>query len=272
MKLVRLILIINCALFVQFLSIAQHFELADSLTAKKISFFEVDALGQIYVVDSLGGIKLFTPEGKLKVKYHNVRLGDVQSLDVSNPFQILVFYSDFQAVEILDKSLSMIASLPLITLDIGRADALCFSNDLNLRVFDSVNGALLRFDRSGNIQQKTSNIFQLLGYSFNANKLEESRGQVYLFTSENKIEVFDIFGQHNTTIILDENNYNNIQVFNDNELYIFLNNQLIIKNKMDWTKFLAIDYPKSDIRLAKVQQTKLYLLQGDSIYTYNIIK
>ena len=60
-----------------------------------------DNLGNGYVYD-LNTIIKYSPNGDSIGTYSNNRLGNITSIDVTNPYKILVFYADYSIIVFLD--------------------------------------------------------------------------------------------------------------------------------------------------------------------------
>ena len=65
-----------------------------------------DQLGNLYLVTTGNALEKYTPEGLFLTRFTNNRLGAIQSVDVSNPLKVLVWYADFRTVVFLDRSLT----------------------------------------------------------------------------------------------------------------------------------------------------------------------
>ena len=94
-----LLLLLNCSLNAQELSagLVERFELQTG------HFVGVDDLGNVYYVnDDI----LFKKSANRLFSYSNVALGELHSVDIRNPFKIVLFYADFNAVILLDNNLN----------------------------------------------------------------------------------------------------------------------------------------------------------------------
>ena len=78
-----------------------------------IKGMEIDPLGHFYILDESDRLSKYDTTGLLLHHVVNPNLGHVHSIDVGNPFKILVFYRDQQSVILYDKTLSEIQRIQL---------------------------------------------------------------------------------------------------------------------------------------------------------------
>ena len=81
------------------------------------SAVEVDRLGNIYLVRN-NTVAKYDAEMNFICAYDNYPAGSMSSLDVSNPFKVIVFYSEFNKLIYLDSKLAELLS-PLMLDDAG---------------------------------------------------------------------------------------------------------------------------------------------------------
>ena len=93
-------------------------------------------------------------------RYHSTTLGEDFTIDATDPFNILLFYEDQQTIILLDRTLSVRASLDLRDTEILYATAVARSHDNNLWVYDELAGRLYRLNARGQLLF-TSNDFRL---------------------------------------------------------------------------------------------------------------
>src|SRR5690625_7722664 len=82
------------------ITIAQEWKLQESVPLKADSFVGVDSYKYLYwIKDNV----LYKQEGESTYSFNNKLLGSIQSVDITNPFTVLVFYYQAQVVVVLDK-------------------------------------------------------------------------------------------------------------------------------------------------------------------------
>lgn len=181
------------------------------LTIKvKLDFFTTDNIGNIYTIKEDELLK-YLPSGKFFERYSNLQLGNITSVDASNPLKILVYYRDFQQVVFLDNQLSLNSDVvSLQNLGYEQTELVCASANNSFWIFNKQNNELIRFNESSKKVAATGNLKQVLQSNLNPNYLTENNGYVFLNCPETGIYVFDIFGTFSKIISL--KNLKNFQI------------------------------------------------------------
>lgn len=184
--------------------------------ANKYDYFTTDNLGNVYLVHNEELLK-YLPNGKLFARYSNLRLGDITSVDATNPLKIVLYYRNFQQVVFLDNQLSQNSeAVALETLGLEQADLVCAGTNNSFWVYNKQNNELLRFDENSKKIASTGNLKQLLGDELAPVYMLEQNNYLYLNSPRQGIYVFDVFGNYNKLIALKD--ISKFQVF-DNRLY-----------------------------------------------------
>lgn len=156
--------------------------------------FEVDHLGNIYLIRS-GTLTKLDSQGKKQCQYTNPLLGTISSVDVSNPFRILVFFREANQFVFLNNTLAELAS-PIVFDDYGyfSVGAVCVSTQNRIWIFDVENLQLVQLDQNMGEVQKTPTIDQIIDTKCVPNILFEKQNQVYLNCPDYGMIVFGQFG------------------------------------------------------------------------------
>ena len=163
---------------------------------ENVRFFETDALGRIWVVDQKNQIHLYDENGIKKYSFADNRLGQITSIDVSNPLKALVFYGDFGIIRFLDNTLTEVEQIKLQ--DSGKffnVAAAALSNDNNIWIYDIQWQRIYKINSSFEILRET-NVFNDLGLAgFKPFKMAEKANLLVVGSKENGFVIFDNFGQ-----------------------------------------------------------------------------
>lgn len=187
------------------------------LTIKtKLDYFTTDNIGNIYIIKDDELVK-YLPSGKFFVRYSNLKLGNITSVDASNPLKILLYYRDFEQVVFLDNQLSLNSDVVSLQ-DLGyeQTDLVCASTNNSFWIYNKQNNELIRFNESSKKVAATGNLKQVLQTNLNPNFLTEHNGYVFLNCPETGIYVFDIFGTFSKIISL-----KNLKIFQVNETIVY---------------------------------------------------
>lgn len=119
------------------------------ILAEGIGLVEMDHLGNIYIVDDQNRLSRFDTTGLRMFNVVNNNLGEIHSIDVGNPFKIMIFYRDQQTILLLDNTLSEIQRIRMADWNLQDVTAACLSPDNALWLFNGTNNTLIKMDDSG---------------------------------------------------------------------------------------------------------------------------
>jgi len=176
-------------------SIDTTFQIIDSFQIHT-TFLTTDALQQIYIATDEGKIIKLSKDGKKLFEYNNRRLGQVGSIDVTNPFNILVYYNDLATIVLLDRTLSLIKEINLFDLNIFEAQAVGLSNDNHIWIYDPIAAQLKKINDKGEILFQSRHLKQAIKSTLNINFLLEQNNRLYLNDASKGIFIFDVFGEN----------------------------------------------------------------------------
>ena len=189
----------------------------------KTDFFAVDNIGNIYAIKE-GELVKYLNNGKLFAKYSNLKLGNIHSIDVTNPLKLLLYYKDFQQLVFLDNQLSVNSNdISLETLGYEQTELVCAGANNSFWIFDKQNNELLRFNQNSKLIASTGNLKQQLKAEITPNFMLEYNGFLYLNCPENGIYVFDIFGAFSKLIAL-----RHLKEFQTNETIIYYHRDSVV--------------------------------------------
>jgi hypothetical protein len=202
------ILFILCSAFIQ----KDTFKIV-----QKHQTFKVDNLGNVYLVNNDEIIK-YNQQGKLINRYSNLQLGNITTLDVTNPLKMIVYYKDFQQIVFIDNQLSINSDIiNLEELGFEQTELVCASVNNSFWIFDKRNAELIRFNEQSKIVNRTGNLNLIFNKKITPNYLVEQNGYVYLNCFDSGINVFDIYGTFSKTIGI--KNLTQFQISNDFLIY-----------------------------------------------------
>src|SRR6478672_5274711 len=108
---------------------AIQIEAFDTIHVQKNSKFTTDNLGNIFVISPTNDIEKYDKNG-LKTATANFKvLGNITSIDASNPFEIYVFYRDQNKILYLDNLLNLRGETDLESIGVSQCAAVARSFD-----------------------------------------------------------------------------------------------------------------------------------------------
>lgn len=158
-----------------------------------------DHLGQGYVVRPDNTLEKYTADGRLLARYSSNRLGQVGTLDVSNPMKVLVWYPDFRTALLLDRNLVVLGEVSLLPLGFPDVRQVATASDGNLWAYDEVNFLLLKISAEGEKRAESQSLSLLNHTPRQVLLLREQDNRVWLADSTGTWMVFNAFGQYESS-------------------------------------------------------------------------
>lgn len=232
----------------------------------KAKAFTTDKLSQIYVITEQNEVIKYDPYGNEMFRFNNNRLGNLQHIDATDPFNVLLYYPDYMTVITLDRTLNQTIEYDLINLNLLEVKAIGMSNDNNIWLYDDVTFKLRKVNRKGQVLIESDDLNLLLFYTPTPNFILERANTVYVNNPETGVLVFDIFGKYIKT--LDFKGLDDFQI---------LNNQLTFRKGKKLMSFhlqplvlqtieLPPDVDKED--KIRIQKNKLFIKKKDKVLIY----
>tara|TARA_Y100000782_G_scaffold115527_1_gene159526 strand:- start:9270 stop:10049 length:780 start_codon:yes stop_codon:yes gene_type:complete len=233
----------------------------------KAHYVAFDNLGYFYVANH-DELSKYDLKGEFLLRESNKVLGDITTVDVTNPLKILVFYKDFGQIVFADTKLAA-RSQPLRLNEYGFVQSIsaCTSYDNGFWVFDQVTFQLTRLDRNFNVVNQTSNLQQVLGQELNPNYMREQGNWLYVNNPETGILVFDIYGTYYKTIP-----FKHLEKFSiySNYLYVLEKGALLQYNlKTATTRTILL--PEIKVNSFSVYENHLLLAGAKQLSLYRLI-
>ncbi len=217
-------MIIYISVLVQLLSPAE-FQFVRSVNVAGDSHFS-DPIGNVYIIKDNHLLK-YAQDYTRAAEYTNLFLGNIHSIDVSDPLRILLYYRDHNQVVWVDNFLSEIRSpIWLDDLGVDQARLVCSSNQGGFWIFNGLNNQLQYFDVNLQLVHESITLNSLTGPDIEPVFMLEKSRMVYLNVPGFGILVFDLFGNYAKTLPLEisgefQATDQNLYYFKEGELYSF---------------------------------------------------
>jgi hypothetical protein len=232
----------------------------------KFDFFTTDNLGNIYVIKEDELIK-YLANGKYFARYSNLKLGNITTVDATNPLKLILYYRDFQQIVFLDDQLSVNSDVvSLETLGFEQTDLVCASNNNSFWIYNKQNNELNRFNENSKKITSTGNLKQILQHEMAPNFMMEHNGYLYLNSPETGVFVFDVFGAFSKIISI--KNLKQFQV-SENILYYQKDSSFCSYNYVLFEEACKTLPYASKTNGVKYGNNKLYAGYKDSIVVQN---
>jgi len=159
-------------------------------------FATADNLGNVYLITTQNALEKYAPDGRLLTRYSNNRLGQAAWLDVSNPQKVLAWYADFRTVVVLDRSLTVLGELNLISAGFPEVRTVAAAADGNLWVYDEVAFQLKKITPEGGMLFQSQSLNMLQTERIAVTAIRDDGTQVLAADPALGILFFDVYGQY----------------------------------------------------------------------------
>ncbi len=219
-------------------------------------FYGVDTFGNLYY--STNNI-LYKKTATKTYQYTNLALGNISSVSIYNPLELVVFYKDFNSIVILDNTLNEIQKISFLDKNIS---LVAKASKNKLWLFNTDTQLLELYNYKTRTVKATSQPQSLLA----PKELQGNTNNVWVKTKDSYLKQFNIYGTEvgvlNKKIDAFTVSKSDWIVFeSDNELFLKSN----ISSKINLNQNLNI------IRITIVDN-KLYIFDGKAIFMFMILK
>jgi len=223
-----------------------------------------DQLRQLYVVTPSNEVIKYNEDAQELYRYNNNTLGTLQFIDATDPFSLLLYYPDYQVVQVLDRTLNLLVEFKLWQYGIFQPRAIGMANDNQLWIYDEAVFRLKKLDHTGRILAQSDDLNLLLGRQPRPAMLLVRQNKIWLPDPNLGVLVFDNFGQYSHTIPIA--GVRKIRILDDRNIWCFVQNQWIC---FDALTFLPREFSIPEALAASphtiIFQACLYSLNQNSI-------
>ena len=228
------------------------------------SDIRVDGLQNLYVLSSPFELKKYGQNGKLLFFFSNTTFGPISQFDPGNPMNILVYHRDFQIIEVLDRSLSVIGTVDLTLRGYQDVPLIARAQDDLTWIYDNEAARIKKIDARGREINTSVNLAAEFGIE-NPAFLLARNNYLILVDSVKGIFVFDNYAQFYRQIAI--SGAHKVQFINGRVIY-YLEGKI---HAIDLKTMIReeIDLPDTeDLREAIWQPPFLYLRKSKSIAVF----
>jgi hypothetical protein len=186
--------------------------------------FTIDHQDNVYIYSN-NTLQKFNIQGNIESKYSCLSYGNLSSIDVSDPFRIVLFYKDFNTIIILDNKLNQIGEVyQLDKLGFSAVDAVCKSKQSGIWILDSYAQKLMLYSLNPKGFVREIDIARYTKPVNYITNIFENGEEILLIGKGKSVLVFNQLG--GKLGIIDASPENTLQV-KGNKLYYVTQNHLI---------------------------------------------
>lgn len=232
----------------------------------KAKNIKTDNFGNLYVITVSNQLYKYGRNGTLLSTLNYNYNGNISSIDVTNPLQLVVLYKELNKVIILDNNLAYRGEIDLTKAGIIQASAAARCYDNNIWVFDMGDLQLKKVNLNSEIEQTSGNIKQYTNNQIAVNFITDNGTNVFALDSINGVLVFDVFGSYKKTIPLI--NLNELKVLD--KYFFYIHDVKLNRYNTQTTLLNKYSLPDTNnILNFSIEKERLYLLKTDTISIYS---
>jgi hypothetical protein len=192
--------------------------------SENTDLFKMDVLEQIYTLSSDQYLKKWDKKGNLLFQFINNRDGKLSQIDVRNPLQILLFYSDQQRLITLDRTLTPLKEWQINQEDWGFIGCASTGKNEQIWLFDQFNYQLGSVNKEGKIERPKTDLIFCCQQAPEIIYMAQTESHLYLFDHNQGIIQCDLLGQFLLFIPLKE--WQKVLTFG-NTIWIIKNEKIV---------------------------------------------
>ncbi|MBL7815504.1 MAG: hypothetical protein JNL70_10850 [Saprospiraceae bacterium] len=248
---------------------AQEWKLFKKNDSLDCRYFLTDHLKNIYIITHKNELLKYDSDGYFDSRFSFKKFGKIGYVDVTNPFKIILYYTDYQCIVLIDAALNPIKTVFLNDMGVANAATMAIGDAGHVWIYDSGVNMILRYsiDATGfKLSYKSTTLNQdLTGQKIGQMLIRENL--IYINVPAKGVFVFDQFGKYIKT--LDILNASGLQII-ENQLFYKQNNQFCKFNLQTLAKSI-LNIPKdvSGDRYMQIQKGRLYAQRSTSIDVYD---
>ncbi len=233
-------------------------------TAKYITS---DKLQQLYVLTFGNELVKYNPSGEELFRFTENKYGQAEYVDVTDPFNILLFYPDFGTVLSLNRTLTKTGEFNLFDLELSEIKTLAASNDNHIWIYDDIQHRLKKIDRKGNLLLESEDLNLRFGELIEPNFLLERENYLLVNVPRKGVLVFDNFAKYQK--ILDFKALQYLQLIDEQLIFYKKGNLKAFQLQSLNQKSILLPEEVRDDDLVNIQKNRLYIAKEDHIKVYS---
>lgn len=165
-------------------------------TADSITYFAVDALNCFYFKDLSNVYTKINPDNNKVLSLKNNEGYGNLTIDVVNPFKVLVFNSNENKIQFYDQSLSIVSSIDFEDFEeISEEIFVINSSDNKIWVYDKQQNKLFKYNYISKNLMESEDLKWISDEGFNPIYFQEVGKNVMMQSEDFKVILFDTFGK-----------------------------------------------------------------------------
>tara|TARA_B110000046_G_scaffold15690_1_gene15040 strand:- start:53727 stop:54527 length:801 start_codon:yes stop_codon:yes gene_type:complete len=262
-------LYISLSLCLSFNGFSQEEALGNRLfeLSHKANHFTTDQLGNIFLWNE-NFIWMYTNKGDSLAAFNSRKHGSISHVDATNPYKILVFFSDYNLILFLDNYLSDNGNdIDLQQLGYDQISASCKSRANGIWIYDLIQQRAIHLNNNYIKDKQTLNLSQWFNQRITPNLLLEYNNQLFI-SSDEALFVFDHFGTFKRKIPIQ--NIKEFQIVNEEIRY--MKDQFYCSYIQKSFDESCRQIPIKSIKNIRIEKTGLYVFTSKKLTVFSTNK
>lgn len=229
-----------------------------------------DKMQHLFLIKNDHTLLKYDAKGKLLYEYNENSLGAISSVDVQNPFFILVYYNDYTTVVLLDRTLSEVRRQDLADLNIDQVQAIGIASDNNIWLFDNNTFTLKKIDAQNQVLLESNDLSMLSTQIPDPTQLIEYQNKIYLNSPDDGILVFDQYANYFKTIAIKDAAH--IQLYEEKIFYVKQHEIYAYTLQSFLTQKIILPINDKKLEQINIAQGRLYLRLKEHVLVAKVKK
>jgi hypothetical protein len=236
------------------------------LSVENLTCFTIDHLGNTYIATSENDIIKFDKDGNKTATSNFKSLGNIKSIDATNPFEVYVFYKEQNQILYFDNLLNYRGTSDFESAGYFMLSAIARSFDNKVWVFDLNDLRLKKVRKDLSLELSSGNVREFSdGDKFDPEYIVDLNQSVFVFERNKGLFEFDIFGNYTRRISMDSVS----QVFCASGMIFFLRHNKLFSLDQTFLKEKPIDMDLPDkIDAFAVSRQRMVIQSGKELLLY----
>ncbi|MDB4082923.1 hypothetical protein OAD50_04570 [Vicingaceae bacterium] len=233
----------------------------------KADYFTTDQLGNIFLWND-NIIWKYSNKGDSLAAFNSRKYGSISHVDATNPYEIVVFFADYNLVLLLDNYLSDNGKdIDLQELGYDQISNACKSRSNGIWIYDLIQQRAIHLNYNYSKDKQTLNLSQWFNERITPNLLLEFNNQLFI-SSDEALFVFDHFGTFKRKIPI-----KNITLFQIvNEEIRYLKGQKYCSYIQKSFDESCREIPIKHLKNIRIEKTGLYVFTSGKLTVFSTNK
>lgn len=245
--------------FLPVIGFAKNFTPIDTIEVAAESRITTDNLGNIFIISPTNDIEKYDKNGTKLATANFKVLGNITSIDASNPFEIYVFYRDQNKILFLDNLLNLRGEVDLESIGISQIACMGRSADNQIWLIDMGDLKIKKYSKELKLISESAALNTLpFTENINPEKILDINNAILVLNNGNIYE-FDIFA-----------NYTKLKLADSVTNFQWYNEQILYKKNNGYFWFNPLNFTTQNISLPTAIFTKNIRLEKERLYIITI--